>query len=508
MGQSLSFVTIALGAALLGVVTRVAIPPLTWLALAALLHGTRSLMPPWTLVYVVVALYVALTIANRGIIPAEGPAYFVVCALIAATAALPFAVDRVLAPRFGTFTSTLIFPLAWVAVEFLRSRLTPAASWGSLGYTQYGYLPLMQVAAFTGIWGLTFLIAWSAATLDLVWTRASEWPLVRMPVLVWFGVLATVLVSGSVRLLRAPTDRPAMRVATLNRPVDLFVPGEMTRVTEARVSAADLPQIVYKLTRLQDWFLDGSRREARAGARLIVWPEGNLLVFADDEAPFLQRAKQLASEEHVYLGMGMGTIHVGARLPFENKLVLIDPSGRVIVSYRKSHPVGGWEEGIMVRGDGRVPVVATGDARVATAICFDADFPDFIRQAAQGAADLLILPANDWKSIKDLHFQMHAFRAIETGTPIVRSAASGLSSAVDPWGRVLGMTDYFAPGDGTMTAQVPLGGIRTVYGRVGDLFAWLCVAALATALALGAMQHAGRTATTQSRSSETLHVSA
>ena len=114
-----------------------------------------------------------------------------------------------------------------------------------------------------------------------------------------------------------------MRVATLNRPVDLFVPGEMTRVTEARVSAADLPQIVHKLTRLQDWFLDGSRREARAGARLIVWPEGNLLVFADDEAPFLQRAKQLASEEHVYLGMGMGTIHVGARLPFENKLVLI-----------------------------------------------------------------------------------------------------------------------------------------------------------------------------------------
>ena len=162
----------------------------------------------------------------------------------------------------------------------------------------------------------------------------------------------------------------------------------------------------------------------------------------------------------------------------------------------------------MVRGDGRVPVVATGDARVATAICFDADFPEFIRQAAQGAADLLILPANDWKSIKDLHFQMHAFRAIETGTPIVRAAASGLSSAVDPWGRVVGMTDYFAPGDGTMTAQLPLGGIRTVYGRVGDLFAWLCVAGLATALALGAMQHAGRTATAHSRSRETLHVSA
>ena len=127
---------------------------------------------------------------------------------------------------------------------------------------------------------------------------------------------------------------------------------------------------------MQDWFLDGSRREARAGARVIVWPEGSLLVFSDEEAAFLGRAARVASDEHVHLAMGMGTIHLGARLPFENKLVLIDPAGRVIVSYLKSHPVAGWEAGIMIRGDGRVPVVATGNGRVATAICFDADFPE------------------------------------------------------------------------------------------------------------------------------------
>jgi apolipoprotein N-acyltransferase len=166
--------------------------------------------------------------------------------------------------------------------------------------------------------------------------------------------------------------------------------------------------------------------------------------------------------------------------------VLIDPSGRILASYLKSHAVPGWEAGIMRLGDGRLPVIQTGEGRIATAICFDADFPEFVRQAAQGSADLLILPANDWKEVKDVHVQMAAFRAIENGMPLVRAASSGLSSVFDPWGRVLAVTDYFAAGDRTMIAQLPVGGVRTLYARTGDLFAWLCVAGLAVALAFAA----------------------
>jgi apolipoprotein N-acyltransferase len=136
-------------------------------------------------------------------------------------------------------------------------------------------------------------------------------------------------------------------------------------------------------------------------------------------------------------------------------------------------------------GDGRVPVVAMPDGRVAGAICYDADFPEFIRQAAQGSADLLVVPVNEWKAIKDVHFQMHAFRAIETGLPIVRAAASGLSAAFDPWGRVLGMSDFFAPGDRALIVQVPMGRISTAYAGTGDVFAWLCVAAVVLTLGLG-----------------------
>src|SRR5439155_26050694 len=113
--------------------------------------------------------------------------------------------------------------------------------------------------------------------------------------------------------------------------------------------------------------------------------EANLLVFKEDEAAFLERARRLAAGEHIYLAMGMGAVRPGAPRPFENKIVLLDPSGKVAFSYLKSRPVPGWEAGIMVRGDGRLPVA---HGRIGPAICFDADFPEFVRPNGGAQTDL------------------------------------------------------------------------------------------------------------------------
>ena len=489
--QTASLLSLISGAVLFGVITRYPIAPFAWMAIALLVHASRSTPLLMGSACLWVALYPALAIGERGVMPIPGPAYFVTVAAMTTSVAFPFAVDRLAGVRLGTFGMTIVFPLAWVAAEFLRSRFSPAATWNSIAYTQFGYLPIMQVAAFVGIWGITFLIAWFASTFELALSHAFEWSVIRVPVSIFASVFGLIVIAGTIRLTAAPTDRASMRAATLNRPADLFVPGEMTRITEGRVSSDERPRIAVKLARLHDWFLEGSRREARAGARLIVFPEGNLLVFEEDEAAFLDRARRIAADEQVYLAIGMATIHVGALLPFENKLILIDPAGKTVMSYLKSHPVAGWEAGIMRTGGGLVPVVATPEGRMAGAICFDADFPEFIRQAAQGKADLLILPANDWREIKDIHLQMHAFRAIENGVPLLRAAASGISTAFDPWGRLLGLTDYFAAGDRTMTAQIAVGGVPTVYARTGDLFAWLCVSALAISLCVAAIRPQG-----------------
>lgn len=482
MLQAAPLLCLVVGAALVGLGTRAATGPAAWLALTLLLHASRSMRPFPDLAYVWIALYAALAIGKQATFPIRGPAYFAIMFAETTVLTLPFVIDRLAAPRLAGVASTLVFPMALVAAEFLRARLTPAATWGSIGYTQYGYLPVMQIAALAGIWGITFVIAWFASTFEMAWARSFEWRVVGPAVLTYAAVAGTLVAGGAVRVARAPTDRASMRVATLNRPIDLFVPGEMTRIAEGRVSSDERARLAGKLTRLHDAFLDGSRREARAGARLVAWPEMNLLVFQEDEAAFLVRAQQLARNEAVYLAMGLGTVQAGDPLPLENKLVLIDPSGRIVMSYRKVHGVAGWEASIMKRGDGVPPIVTTPDGRWAGAICFDADFPGFIRQAVGRDADLLIVPANEWREIKDLHMQMAVFRAIENGVSLVRPAASGISSAVDPWGRVLGVADYFAAGDRTLTVQVPVGRVPTLYARTGDLFAWLCLAGLAAVL--------------------------
>jgi apolipoprotein N-acyltransferase len=235
MVQAGSLIWLVVGASLMAVVTRAAISPATWLALTFLLHAARSMPVASGLPSVWLALYVALAFGNRANIPVPGPAYFAIVAFLTTSVTFPFAIDRLAAARLGGFGSTLIFPLAFVAAEFLRSRFSPMATWGSIAYTQYGYLPLMQVAAFVGIWGLTFLIAWFASTFDWAWSRGFEWSVVGTPVLTYAAAFAVIVSCGAVRLSLAPTDRASIRTATLNRPVDLFMPGEMTRIAEGGV---------------------------------------------------------------------------------------------------------------------------------------------------------------------------------------------------------------------------------------------------------------------------------
>jgi apolipoprotein N-acyltransferase len=151
-------------------------------------------------------------------------------------------------------------------------------------------------------------------------------------------------------------------------------------------------------------------------------------------------------------------------------------------TYLKSRLVPGVESRVCIAGNGRLPICHSQYGRIAAAICYDMDFPQLIQQAGQEEADLLLVPANDWQVIKHLHLQMAIFRAIENGVSMIRATKSGLSGAVDAFGRTLAVTDHFSPGAQTMIAQVPLKRVRTLYARVGDLFAWLCVASLLTTI--------------------------
>ena len=141
---------------------------------------------------------------------------------------------------------------------------------------------------------------------------------------------------------------------------------------------------------------------AAAGARIVVLPEltPSGYVFADaDEARALAEAAEgptaaqwtaLAAEHGLIIVGGFAELGSGGRL--YNSALLIDPSG-VRSVYRKAH-LWDAEAEVFTPGDQPPPVVATDIGLIATMICYDVEFPEWVRLPALGGADLLAVPTN------------------------------------------------------------------------------------------------------------------
>jgi apolipoprotein N-acyltransferase len=469
------------------------IPAAAWLVPMFLLHFTRRVDPLAGALGIWLTLWIAISAANYDVIRVPGVAYFGVTALVAASQMLPYLADRLMAPRLPGFASTLVFPLAWVTMELINSRANPYGTWGALAYTQYGNLPLMQLASVAGIWGIAFLITWFGSTLNWAWENNFDWTIVRTGVFIYAAVWSLVMLAGGVRLAFAP-EAPTVRVAGIGWPKGIIEPSEFLRILAPDLTATERKQIREKFGSLHDSFFERSRREVQAGAKIVVWPEGNLMVLKEDESAFLDRARRFAREHDIFLLMGMGTLEPGAVRPVDNKAVLVNPAGEIAFSYTKITAVPGFEASVNIRGQGPIPVADTPYGRIASPICFDLDFPQIIRQVGRFRADLILVPASDYKDLRavgQLHQRMAEFRAIENGVAMFRITRWGGSGAVDPYGRRLAAMDDFTTHDNVMVAQVPTSaGIRTIYARIGDLFAWLCVAGFFAAVAWAVLRAA------------------
>jgi apolipoprotein N-acyltransferase len=461
-----------------------AIPLAAWLAPVFLLHFARLQSPLAGLLWLWLVLFAAIYWSWRGMIPAPGISGVLISGLIALANVLPFMADRLIAPYLPGFAATLVFPLAWAVLDFAAARLNPYGTWGSLAYTQHGNLPLMQLASVTGTPGIAFLVAWFASVADGAWTQHFEWAAMQRSVLVYALVWFAVMLLGGLRLVLSPTPNKSVRVAAIGWPEEIVAQAELMSALVPRALTPDLPsaerdQLSETFERVNGYFFEASRREARAGAKIIVWPETNASVFSEDEAALVQRARQMAREEDVYLLMGMAVVHSGSDQPFfENKATLIDPAGTTALNYTKAIPVPGFEARMSRRGKPQLLIANTPHGRLAVAICYDMDFPHFILQAGAAGADLLLVPASDWEAIKLAHHISAVFRAVENGVPLLRATRWGLSAVVDPYGRTLAQLDPFIAPSQAMVAHLPLCALRTIYARFSDWFAWLCVAAL------------------------------
>lgn len=457
-----------------------------WLAPACLLQFVRRerAFPGLAIAYVV--LVITRAIAFRGMVPIPGVFYYIFAVISGISALLPYIADRLLSRRLGSFSGTLVFPCTLVAAQFLYSY-GPQGSWGTLAYTQAGNLPLLQLLSVTGIWGVTFLIGWFAATVN----QALDRPRSLRPLAVFAAVYLAVLLGGGARLAFFPPSSPSVRVASLS-PADqpLLQPAfsGLNAIVAGKAASDQVSAFRNASTVVADDLLSRSSREASAGAKIIFWSESAVYVLADDEPALLARGRELAQTHHVYLGITLGTWTPGAAKPLQNKLVLIEPDGSITWQYLKAHPTPGPEAASAVRSDGKLKWVDTPYGRIVAAICYDMDFPSLMAQAGADRADIVISPAGDWRAIDPRHTQMASFRAIEQGFNLARQTNQGLSAAYDYEGHPLAHMDQYQADDLTMVAQLPTRGVRTLYSVLGNWLAWLCLLAL-IALVWRGMRH-------------------
>jgi apolipoprotein N-acyltransferase len=395
---------------------------------------------------------------------------------------LPYAADRAIGSRLGMWPRLFVFPTAFVSLIWAMTLLHATDTFGSPAYSQGGDLVLMQLASVTGMWGVIFLIAWFATTINCAWEHAFRGKGVSGPLLAFATALVAVILFGVVRLALPAPASPTVEVAAVTADSGLVdaATKDLDLATFFGATDAQRSAARPKLEATVDAMLARTETALLQGARLVAWQEDAVWVLEEDRQATIDRASALAKAHAADLPITLSVLTRVPGLPYlRNESILIDETGRVLATYEKSYPTFPGEWLATIPGSGDLPVVDTPYGRLSTAICHDVAYPGLLHQAGANGVDVLFVPTHTAFAVWAAADASEAsFRNIENGFAMVRPTGNGPTLITDPVGRTIASADY-VPAGGILAAAIPTRGQTTVYGRIGDAFAYLCLLALA-----------------------------
>lgn len=385
--------------------------------------------------------------------------------------------------RLGRGALWLAPPL-WVSAELARTHVLTGFPWGLLGYIPYRRLELIQLAAWTGAYGVSLVLI--LVNTAVAWTLLER---TRRAVLAGAAV-TVVAIGGAVAVGREPLSVPGggalpIAIAIVQGNIDQAIKWDRAFRQETLRIYADLT------------------RQVAPGQRLVVWPEAAVPAYVRYEPAVLASLVLLAGEMRAPLLVGsLDARRDGRAVHYLNSAFLIKERG-VEGRYDKMHLVPFGEYVPLKRllffvdaiaaqiGDftpGQAPVIfAVDGARFGTVICYEVIFPDLFRRFVAEGADFMVNITNDaWFGDSGgplQHLAMVPLRAVENGVAIVRAANTGVSAFVAPSGQI--GTELGLGRRGTLRVSVPMRRGSTFYTRFGDVFAYACAAVAAAAVAAG-----------------------
>ena len=143
-------------------------------------------------------------------------------------------------------------------------------------------------------------------------------------------------------------------------------------------------------------------------------------------------------------------------------------------------------------GDTEQQPLMLDDFRFVTPICFEdtssTTCRDLIWEDGKKQADVIVNISNDgwfgrWDMARTTHLQIARFRCIENRIPMMRSVNTGMSASIDSVGKIIAHANNGRHDNGQrpgwVTAAVTFDERNPVFGRIGNLFAYLCALGLA-----------------------------
>ena len=369
-------------------------------------------------------------------------------------------------------------PFFWVAGEWLRGHLFGGFPWGTLGYSQYLQLRVIQIAELTGVAGVSFLLL--AVNAALAAGVVLRWPGAVTGLAAAGVLLGGTLAFGSVRLGEPMPTTAMARVAIIQPSIEQPVKWEPRHTIQTL-------EIYFALL----------RQVGEQHPQLIVWPETAAPTILRRDPALIERFRSASAERGA--PMLVGSIdEVDGR--FRNTAFLITDQGIVgrydkiqLVPFGEFLPlsgvlgfVRGWAQFIAeLEAGSRAVVFKTPPAPFGVVICYEGIFPDLFRQFVKDGALLMVNMTNDgWfgrTSGPEQHLSMYPFRAVEHRVSIVRAANTGVSAFITPNGMIVRRLNLFERG--VMTESVPLRTRHTLFTRIGD---WLGLLSLAVTTTVGA----------------------
>jgi apolipoprotein N-acyltransferase len=374
-------------------------------------------------------------------------------------------------------------PALWAAAELVRTHLLSGFPWGLLGYAPSQRLAVIQIAAWTGVYGVSALLVLVNAALAWAALRGGRRATVGAAV-VALGSLAAVLAVGQWRLGR-PAGAATVPIAVVQGNIDQAVKWDAA-------FKAETLRVYGELT-----------HGAAPGSRLVVWPEAAVPAYLSLDAGARLWLAALAADTRAPLLAGAPDARPEGRgVRYRNSAFYVAPEG-LQGRYDKMHlvPFGEYVplkrllffvEAIAAEiGDftpGRQAVIFPLEgAPFGTVICYEVIFPDLFRRFVGKGASFMTNITNDaWFGDSGgplQHLAMVPLRAVENGVAVVRAANTGVSAFVAPSGAIEAVLPLGQRG--TLRRDVPLRRETTFYTRFGDVFAYGCAALSLVALGGG-----------------------